>query len=204
MALNKPTRYVLFVLALLLSLHVLLSFTHAPYGNATSLSGLFSPSSSSAHKYTDTAVPAYGGSTSWAGWETVGAGGNSTRANATFVMLARNTDVNGAVQSIRSIEDRFNREHNYPYVFLNEEPFTDEFKKCVLRRLRLIDRSVLLSAVAWALPCGAMVLPPLAGAVLALSSTAAMTLSSTLSAAFLIPALSALLRRDCSRPQILC
>jgi alpha 1,2-mannosyltransferase len=46
-------------------------------------------------------------------------------------MLARNTDVNGAVQSIRSIEDRFNREYGYPYVFLNEEPWTDEFKKCV-------------------------------------------------------------------------
>ncbi|KAJ7878516.1 glycosyl transferase, partial [Mycena olivaceomarginata] len=44
-------------------------------------------------------------------------------------MLARNSDVNGAVQSIRSIEDRFNRDHNYPYVFLNEEPWTDEFKK---------------------------------------------------------------------------
>ncbi|KAJ7699463.1 nucleotide-diphospho-sugar transferase, partial [Mycena olivaceomarginata] len=50
------------------------------------------------------------------------------RANATFVMLARNSDVNGAVQSIRNIEDRFNRDHNYPYVFLNEEPWTDEFK----------------------------------------------------------------------------
>ncbi|KAJ7896789.1 glycosyltransferase family 15 protein [Mycena olivaceomarginata] len=134
MAMNKPLRYVLFVLALLLSLHFLLSVTHAPYGNATSLSGLFKGGSTT--KYTDTAVPPYdpitvineGASSSTGGgapsWTT-----NSTRANATFVMLARNSDVNGAVQSIRSIEDRFNRDHNYPYVFLNEEPWTDEFKK---------------------------------------------------------------------------
>lgn len=26
-------------------------------------------------------------------------------------------------------EDRFNKEFKYPYVFLNEEPFSDEFKK---------------------------------------------------------------------------
>jgi len=52
------------------------------------------------------------------------------RANATFVMLARNSDVDDAVYSVRSLEDRFNREHNYPWVFLNEEPFSDEFKLC--------------------------------------------------------------------------
>lgn len=54
------------------------------------------------------------------------------RANATFVILCRNSDLNGAVRSIRDIEDRFNRKYRYPYVFLNEEPFTEEFKECVL------------------------------------------------------------------------
>jgi len=52
------------------------------------------------------------------------------RANATFVMLARNSDVDGAVHAVRSLEDRFNRKHNYPWVFLNEEPFSDDFKRC--------------------------------------------------------------------------
>jgi len=27
------------------------------------------------------------------------------------------------------MEDRFNREYRYPYVFLNEDPFDDEFKR---------------------------------------------------------------------------
>lgn len=51
------------------------------------------------------------------------------RANATFVILARNTDVDGTIRSIRDIEDRFNRARGYPYVILNEVPFTEEFKK---------------------------------------------------------------------------
>ena len=29
------------------------------------------------------------------------------------------------------LEDRFNKEFLYPYVFLNEEPFSEEFKECV-------------------------------------------------------------------------
>jgi alpha 1,2-mannosyltransferase len=35
----------------------------------------------------------------------------------------------GTLRSIRDIEDRFNRKYGYPYVLLNEEPFTDDFKK---------------------------------------------------------------------------
>ena len=37
----------------------------------------------------------------------------------------------GAIKAVRSIEDRFNRAYRYPYVFLNEEPFTDDFKRFV-------------------------------------------------------------------------
>lgn len=50
------------------------------------------------------------------------------RANATFYMLARNDDMDGAVASINQLEQRFNRKYNYPYVFLNDVPFDDKFK----------------------------------------------------------------------------
>ena len=50
------------------------------------------------------------------------------RANATLLMLARNSDADGAVRSVRELEDRFNHKFNYPWVFLNEEPFSDDFK----------------------------------------------------------------------------
>ncbi|BGP03155.1 hypothetical protein JCM10021v2_006882 [Rhodotorula toruloides] len=62
-------------------------------------------------------------------WEGDGASANGTRANAAFVLLARNSDVWDVLTSVRAIEDRFNRRHNYPYVFLNDEPFSDEFKR---------------------------------------------------------------------------
>ncbi|KAL7329930.1 hypothetical protein PS15p_204939 [Mucor circinelloides] len=51
------------------------------------------------------------------------------RVKAAFVILARNSDLQGIRQSIRQMEDRFNKKFNYPYVFLNEEYFTDEFKQ---------------------------------------------------------------------------
>jgi alpha 1,2-mannosyltransferase len=53
------------------------------------------------------------------------------RANATIVMLARNGDIQGAVKSMKQMEDRFNKRFRYPYVFLNEEPFSDQFKEYV-------------------------------------------------------------------------
>lgn len=44
-------------------------------------------------------------------------------------MLVRNSDLSGIMSSMRQIEDRFNRKFNYPYVLLNDEPFTEDFKK---------------------------------------------------------------------------
>ncbi|KYK59135.1 putative mannosyltransferase involved in N-linked and O-linked glycosylation [Drechmeria coniospora] len=51
------------------------------------------------------------------------------RMNATFVTLARNSDVWEIARSIRQVEDRFNRRYNYDWVFLNDQPFDDTFKE---------------------------------------------------------------------------
>jgi alpha 1,2-mannosyltransferase len=51
------------------------------------------------------------------------------RANATLLMLARNSDLAGAVSSVSQMEDKFNKHCNYPWIFLNEEPFTEDFKR---------------------------------------------------------------------------
>jgi alpha 1,2-mannosyltransferase len=51
------------------------------------------------------------------------------RANATFVTLARNTDIWEISQAIRQVEDRFNNKFHYDWVFLNDKPFDDEFKR---------------------------------------------------------------------------
>jgi len=53
------------------------------------------------------------------------------RANAAFVVLARNKELEGVVQSIKSIERHFNRWFHYPYVFLNDGDFEQSFKDTV-------------------------------------------------------------------------
>ncbi|RDB21751.1 Glycolipid 2-alpha-mannosyltransferase 2 [Hypsizygus marmoreus] len=121
-------RYLLLVLGIVISLHFILSVTQEDYGRATSLASLTSQLKGGSKQPSPQPVPDdYYIPTGEA---------NSTlavdrRANATFVILARNSDVSGAVRSVRDIEDRFNRGHGYPYVFLNEEPFSEEFKSRV-------------------------------------------------------------------------
>ena len=57
----------------------------------------------------------------------------TNRANATLVMLCRNTDIEGVESSMRSLESQFNHRYNYPWVFLNEVPFDEEFKTRVAK-----------------------------------------------------------------------
>jgi alpha 1,2-mannosyltransferase len=53
----------------------------------------------------------------------------TTLENAALVMLVRNSELHEARFSMRGIEDRFNRRFGYDWIFLNDEPFSDEFKK---------------------------------------------------------------------------
>ncbi|KAJ1787726.1 alpha-1,2-mannosyltransferase ktr1 [Coemansia sp. RSA 2399] len=46
-----------------------------------------------------------------------------------MVALVRNSELEGMRSTIRQLEDRFNRRFEYPYMFLNDEDFTEEFKK---------------------------------------------------------------------------
>ncbi|KAG7789868.1 hypothetical protein KL910_002574 [Ogataea haglerorum] len=56
---------------------------------------------------------------------------NIQRENATILSLCRNEDLNGIISSIQNLEDRFNRHFNYDWVFLNNVPFSEEFKNKV-------------------------------------------------------------------------
>jgi mannosyltransferase len=52
---------------------------------------------------------------------------SGARENATIFMLARNSDRNGAIAAISSLEKQFNRWFHYPIVFLNDEPWEGTF-----------------------------------------------------------------------------
>ncbi|KAH6905127.1 alpha-1,2-mannosyltransferase [Coprinopsis sp. MPI-PUGE-AT-0042] len=117
---NTPARYILVALFLIISLHYLLSFTHEAYGQATSLSNLKDKISQNLPK-PKPEVPQPLDSVVETG----------KRANASFVILCRNSDMGNIIRSVREMEDRFNRKYHYPYVFLNEEPFTDEVQEAL-------------------------------------------------------------------------
>lgn len=53
------------------------------------------------------------------------------KANATLVVLCRNSELEGVLRSMGHMERRFNKKYGYPWVFLNEERFTEEFKTYV-------------------------------------------------------------------------
>jgi Glycolipid 2-alpha-mannosyltransferase len=40
--------------------------------------------------------------------------------------LCRNSELHPARATMREVEDRFNKRFGYPWVFMNDEPFTDE------------------------------------------------------------------------------
>lgn len=58
--------------------------------------------------------------------------GTKPKANAAFVVLARNKELDGVLQSIKSIERHFNRWYHYPYVFLNDGDFDENFKQTIM------------------------------------------------------------------------
>ena len=49
------------------------------------------------------------------------------RENATILMLVRNSELEGALDSMRSLEDRFNNKYHYDWTFLNDVPFDQDF-----------------------------------------------------------------------------
>jgi hypothetical protein len=63
-------------------------------------------------------------------------------------MLARNGDLPGVVKSLKQMEDRFNKRFRYPYVFLNEEEFSDQFKECVTLFVTVDYTPLILTALA--------------------------------------------------------
>ncbi|KAK6205046.1 mannosyltransferase [Scheffersomyces amazonensis] len=49
------------------------------------------------------------------------------RENATFLMLCRNSELIDVLETIQSVQDRYNNKFNYDYTFLNDKPFDNEF-----------------------------------------------------------------------------
>ncbi|KAJ7576427.1 glycosyltransferase family 15 protein [Mycena floridula] len=130
---NTAARYFLLVLLLVISIHYILSFTHEPYGRATTFSGFGLFQSGKDRSKENSKIPAEYHSAPDDDLPLHSNGSLATdptakRANAAFVILCRNSDTDSIIRSISDMEFRFNRRYKYPYVLLNEEKFTEEFK----------------------------------------------------------------------------
>lgn len=55
------------------------------------------------------------------------ANSTSEPVRACFVVLVRNSELQGIKSTVSQIEARFNKRFQYPYVFLNDDYFTDDF-----------------------------------------------------------------------------
>lgn len=52
---------------------------------------------------------------------------NYERANATILCLVRNQEALTILKAIKQLENSFNSKFNYPYTFINDQPFTNKF-----------------------------------------------------------------------------
>ena len=48
---------------------------------------------------------------------------------AAIIALVMNSELDDMAQSMRELEQTFNRKFKYPWIFFNDEPFTDKFKQ---------------------------------------------------------------------------
>lgn len=52
----------------------------------------------------------------------------AARHDAALISLVRNEELEGILSSMRELEEMWNHNYNYPWIFFNNVPFTEEFK----------------------------------------------------------------------------
>ncbi|OQV03708.1 hypothetical protein CLAIMM_08722 [Cladophialophora immunda] len=62
---------------------------------------------------------------------------SSPRNDSAIIALVRTEELEGMIYSMRQMEENFNAKFGYPWIFFNDQPFTEEFK----RRTRLETRA---------------------------------------------------------------
>ncbi|KAF3319362.1 hypothetical protein TWF173_003803 [Orbilia oligospora] len=74
------------------------------------------------------------------------------KEKASFVMLIRNQELQDALKSMKQIEDRFNHRFHYPWTFLNDVPFTEEFIRETTKRASGKTEYGLIPKEHWSVP----------------------------------------------------
>ncbi|KAJ2005277.1 hypothetical protein GGI02_001097 [Coemansia sp. RSA 2322] len=77
---------------------------------------------------------------------------HSLPVRAAIVALVRNEELFEMRLAVRQIEDRFNSRFNYPYVFVNDVPFTEEFMQGIRDVTRAPVEFGILDHDSWKVP----------------------------------------------------
>lgn len=77
---------------------------------------------------------------------------DAPRENAAIVMLVRNSELEGALKTVHSLERHFNRWFHYPMVFLNDEPFGYDFQRAMNESTSGGARFELIPKEEWSFP----------------------------------------------------
>ena len=72
--------------------------------------------------------------------------------NATLLSLVRNSELSQLVQSMQDLERTFNHKFNYPWTFINDEPFTEEFKTVTRHNTNARCRYEVIPKEHWDIP----------------------------------------------------
>jgi alpha 1,2-mannosyltransferase len=74
------------------------------------------------------------------------------KVKACFVILIRNNELAGIMSTISQIEEKFNKNYHYDYVFLNNELFSDHFKQSIALVTQATVKYGLVNASMWGYP----------------------------------------------------
>lgn len=77
---------------------------------------------------------------------------NYQRENATIMTLCQESDRQGIVETIRKLEDRFNKNYHYDWTFLNDVEFSKEFKDEVTKFVSGTARFGVIPNEHWSYP----------------------------------------------------
>jgi len=77
---------------------------------------------------------------------------NSDRINATLLSLVRNSELTQLVQSMKDLERTWNHKFNYPWTFINDVPFTEEFKRETRKHTKAEIKYEIIPKEHWEIP----------------------------------------------------
>lgn len=77
---------------------------------------------------------------------------DNVKANGVFLGLVRNSELDQMLYTINEIERSFNSKYHYPYLFLNDVPFSEEFKLKVSSATKATVEFGLIPKEHWSIP----------------------------------------------------